>query len=714
LRIKVFALPLWHVRFRFANTSLLVNRPITQVSMKVHKLWSMLVGVASAAAFAAQPGEHDDSAGLMHVLAPVRQSTSTFVPRAAVQQAMLATDWDFVHHRLLAYYLGEDSMLYQLTWPWPAEPERVHRPALARGSSFISYQNTIYGDSESFYLTEVQGAQHVEQLWGAGLSPTDLSSLITTRHPAQPAADALPGAQLVGFIDDCVRTDNVAYIGADHHVHLLTWAPDPGWTAEDLTRLAQGVAVRGTRLVGHVTDAGEEAVFHVDSAGLIHELWRWSGCTGRPAYGGWHDVVISSANGNDAPRAQSASALAGFAEAKSGKEAIFYTDLRGHLHELYSRGMASLVTTAPSTPAWAHLDVTQSAGSAAPAADSPLAAQVDTTSHSQDLYFLDVDNNVRLVTAPAGSQQWTEVSAAAPVNVQARTCEGTLGAPPPAARGAPLAADINGIAKTDELYYIGDSGQPYELWRDNGIWRCVAIVRTAHGIPSVSAAADAQIKQPQPSANAGGQSVLSKLEADTGVPWIALQPGNLAPQRELPPASFTPSSDSKEAAVSAALDFLVRYHDIWRITDAKREFRLRRYDASPTTLTLHFDQFADSLPVFGGGIIVNFDTQGRIEGISGHYVPDLDKLDKKPRLTAPQAAAAAQMDLARQANVPINSIIVVKDPVLGIVVTPPIGPNSIARLAYRLVVAGAPLRELEYEVDAATGAVISSTSMTVS
>jgi hypothetical protein len=373
---------------------------------------------------------------------------------------IVSTDMDQVDSKLTAFYIARDSNLYGLEYPWAQKQwSQVTgtggRPAVAKGSGIATYLNTINGTPEVFYLAATSQGEHVEQLWGSTWSSNDLTS--ATRAPA-----AATGSRLVGHIDSCANTDNLFYVGSDQHIRLLTWTPTRGWTSADLTRASRTGGALGTALIGHLTGASEE-VFYFDARKHVHELWRWSGCPNGPRFDGWHNSDLNVANGNGAPNAMAASPLAGFYDAKANADAIFYIDTSGELRELFF-----------SPSSWSNIDVTKVSGGPRPAAGSSLVAHVNTIAASEEVYFTDADSNVREV--------WAWSTSARAWNAPSYTINGQAGGAPAAAPGSPLATDMNTLANSDEVYYIGVDKEAHLLsW--NQTWSSTDIT-AASGAPS--------------------------------------------------------------------------------------------------------------------------------------------------------------------------------------------------------------------------------------
>jgi hypothetical protein len=394
-----------------------------------------------------------------------------------LNSGLLAANVSSAAGRLLLYYRGQDMNLYEGQWPWPSQPRQLTQvpgaspaaPAVAPGSSIVAYDNSIYHAPEVFYLAATAYGDHVEQLWGTSDYPTDLNDQIAPQSPVEPA---LAGSSLVGFMDSCAATDNVFYIDTNHHVRLLTWSPDSGWTSQDLTALTHSGNAAGTQLIGHIKGAGAE-VFYLESDNRVHELWRWSGCPNAAQFDGWHTTTVNLANLNNAPNAAAGSPLAGFYDANAAADAIFYVDVQGYLRELYFSPQGI----------WENINVTLTSGAAKPAAGSALSAHLNLGSGSREaVYYLDSANNVRVVTASSQSAtQWTNAGATVGINLLAGTCTGTLAGAPAAAAVSPLVSDT--IGSTDEIYYVSSAGLIYDLESSGNGLRCSLAIQGARAAP---------------------------------------------------------------------------------------------------------------------------------------------------------------------------------------------------------------------------------------
>jgi hypothetical protein len=398
------------------------------------------------------------------------------LPQLAFSQA-LATNLDEPN---VTTYFVLGSNIYDINYSYPQVPaapthswSRVTgvsgRPSIASGSPIASYVNTIYNAPEEFYLTSTASGLHVEQLWGNQLSPTDLNTLTHSSVPA------IQGSSVVGFMDSCALTDNVFYVGTDQHIHMLVWgapgAPSPalsGWSQVDLTVKSGTVAAGGFALTAHEASQSEE-VFYIGTDHHVHELWRWSGCSGGAQYDGWHNSDVTLANQNGSPPASFGPLTSFFDDNGNDVDAVFFVDSIGHLHELYMSNYMTPVNE------WVHADVTSQTGVAVGAL-SPLVSQPTTTQNFQEsVYFLDAHSNVWVASSapiPSGYVSWGALNLTS-----------SAGAAPAAAH-SPLAADVDfvicntipGGCGTDqrlssraEVYYMGTDQHVHMLAQENEI-----------------------------------------------------------------------------------------------------------------------------------------------------------------------------------------------------------------------------------------------------
>ncbi len=373
---------------------------------------------------------------------------------------------------LNTYFTDKNSNLYdfvqsQLPFPdfgiaqtWSQLTGAGNRPKLAEGSGLATFENTLSGNSQAFYLTAaVGGALHVGEIYGTQNKYADLTSE-TNAHVAE------SGTSLTGFIDGCAATNNVFYVGGDHHVHSLRWTQAHGWTTSDLTQLsASSVEVSGTALASHEASESEE-IFFIGKDAHVHEFSEWSGCSGGPAPAGWHDTDLNEANHNGAPNALQYSPLVELFDDSLGGypgpnwlDAIIYVDTSHHLRELFISN-----TIAP-TGEWRNVDVTTQSGAPAVVAGSSLASLIwyspGAPSATESVFFVDGHASVWQVSALPG---YDDAVSWSPLNVTAATGGAAQGAVAVIA-DSPLSADENYLYECagcdpfwltqEEIKYVG-------------------------------------------------------------------------------------------------------------------------------------------------------------------------------------------------------------------------------------------------------------------
>lgn len=310
------------------------------------------------------------------------------------------------------------------------------RPSLAESSGLATYQNTISNINEQFYLADVGGSMHVEEVYGPQNKHSDLTVKVHA-HAAE------TGSAVVGFIDGCAQADNVFFVGGDHHVHLLRWTQRQGWTTSDLTALTGDIGVSGTALAGQEGTASEE-LFFIGKDRHVHEFWQWSGCSGSPSADGWHHADLNEANGNGAPAALEYSPLTAFSDQGLGDDtgqgwldAVFYVDAGHHVRELYFSNSVTPYNE------WRSRDVTAQSGAPAAAAKSSLASLLWYSAPAQgadmeSVFYQDAGGHLwQLLADPAydgDSFTWT-------ANDATLDAGGTAGGAVAAIAAGPLTAD---------------------------------------------------------------------------------------------------------------------------------------------------------------------------------------------------------------------------------------------------------------------------------
>ncbi len=386
------------------------------------------------------------------------------------------------------YYLGFDSNLYRLGWDWswaltPAtginSPSK-DAPAVAPGTGAALNVNTAYDGNEAFYITNVDGNLHIEQLWGVGLAPNDL-----THDASGTPVNVAQGTGPVSYFDSTATlngvqgTDNVFYLGTDQQAHALTWsASGLSWEEEASLDSAPGpAAASGSSFSGHATlnsscaDQAEE-VFYIGTNQHVYERWRWSASA---KFDGWHLTDVTEANSSK-PVAAVGSPLVGFYDCSGQIDAMFYVGTNQHLYELlYGYDSQSI---------WQSIDLTQVTGAPAVASGSMLAVHVNTESNPsvEEVFFLDSNNNVwEVSTYSTSATSWGLTAGGNPNgNLTASTGAGS------AFPGTAISGNVSTIDNTDHVFYVGLDMDIHELWW-NGSWHA-AVDDNTSGTPTAPGA----------------------------------------------------------------------------------------------------------------------------------------------------------------------------------------------------------------------------------
>src|SRR4249920_2651300 len=87
---------------------------------------------------------------------------------------------------------------------------------------------------------------------------------------------------------------------------------------------------------------------------------------------------------------------------------------------------------------------------------SPLVAQINTIASTDEVFYLGTDQHAHELWESGGIWHAADPTAAA----------GALNA----VFGSPIVAQINTIASSDEVFYMGTDQDVHELWESGGIW----------------------------------------------------------------------------------------------------------------------------------------------------------------------------------------------------------------------------------------------------
>jgi hypothetical protein len=323
----------------------------------------------------------------------------------------------------------------------------LYQASVAIGSRLVTQINTIANSDEVFYLG-TEG--HVHELWYSG-------GIWNAADPtaAAGAPNAAAGSDIAAQINTIATTDEVFYLGADQHVHEL-WESSGIWYATDPTAAAGAPnAAAGTNVAVHInTIASTDEVFYLGTDQHVHELWCSSGI--------WHAADPTAAAG--ALNAASGSPIVAQTNTIASSDEVFYMGTDRHVHELWC-----------SSGIWYAADPTATAGAPNAAAGSDIAAHVNTIATTDEVFYLGSDRHVHELWCSSGIWHAADPTAAA----------GALNA----ASGSPIVAQINTIASSDEVFYMGTDQDVHELWCSSGIWYAADPTATA-GAPNAAVGSD--------------------------------------------------------------------------------------------------------------------------------------------------------------------------------------------------------------------------------
>jgi len=188
------------------------------------------------------------------------------------------------------YYVGVDQHIHQLSyntstgWHNFDLSSMAGAPAAASGG-LTALVDTATGTLEAYYI----GVDyHVHQLqWGgsSGWHTFDVSGFL-----GAPAA-VIGQSTLTSLVNTVTNSLELYYLGADQHVHQISWNASTGYRTADITITAGSLNVLSGGTITALLDTLASAVdvFYVASDHRVHEL-QWKSATG------WHDTNIQPNN----------------------------------------------------------------------------------------------------------------------------------------------------------------------------------------------------------------------------------------------------------------------------------------------------------------------------------------------------------------------------------------------------------------------------------
>jgi hypothetical protein len=241
----------------------------------------------------------------------------------------------------------------------------------------------------------------------------------------------------------------VDYLGSDLHIHQLFYT-GTSWNPVDLTATAGAPAATSNSPLA--TDYNSLAkTMEVDYLGSdlhIHQLF-YTGTS-------WNPVDLTASAGAPAAAANSPLVTDYNSLAKTMEVDYLGSDL--HIHQLFYTGTS-----------WNPVDLTASAGAPAAAANSPLATDYNSLAKTMEVDYLGSDLHIHQLYYTGTSWNAVDLTASA-------------GAPA-ALSGSPLTADLNQLANTMEVDYLGSDLHIHQLFYTGTSWNPVDLTASA-GAPA--------------------------------------------------------------------------------------------------------------------------------------------------------------------------------------------------------------------------------------
>ena len=198
-------------------------------------------------------------------------------------------------------------------------------------------------------------------------------------------------------------------------------------------------------------------------------------------------------------------------------------------------------------------------------------------------------------------------------------------------------------------------------------------------------------------------NAVHQLEHDSGVPWVAMTDGLSSGTGYLlrPARPAEPWLSSGEDAAHGGMRFFTAYPGIFQMVDPAHELKVLARGGGQGAQAAFFMQVEGGVPVAESGLSIEFDGSGRIQTITGAFLPHLHGFHTAHAVSPASAKAIARADMARRfptARHPTDAPL----PELSISVA-----GRAPRLVYKLTVecADAPA-PMTYVVDANSGAIV--------
>src|SRR3990172_10413 len=169
------------------------------------------------------------------------------------------------------------------------------------------------------------------------------------------------------------------------------------------------------------------------------------------------------------------------------------------------------------------------------------------------------------------------------------------------------------------------------------------------------------------------------------VRFIGTSPGESIPQ----PSALPPDADSETAARS----FLTFYGDAFGLINPQSELQTMLVEGADSGRSyVRFQQVYQGVPVVGGELIVQLDSQMDVLSVSGETLPGLN-LSTTPEISADEAAQTAKIMVSKHYDLPSEEL-VVSNPELWVYNPVLLGAPQIpaVRLVWRMEVTTTDLR----------------------
>jgi hypothetical protein len=366
-----------------------------------------------------------------------RTTSATLAVNVAVAKG-ITTAVNPIANTMEVEYIGTDAHVHQLSYNGIWSKSDLSAITGAPGASTTSpgikaIYNTLANSMEVHYI----GAdQHMYTLWYTGAWHfTDLTT--TTGAPL-----AALNSSITAAMDPVGNTEDVEYIGTDHHVHQLWY--NGLWHTTDLT-VASGAAANADSSAGIHTlmnTIGNAMEVHYIGTDLhIYSLWY---------NGTWHEVDHTLNDG--APLAVAGSPLTASMDSIGNSEDLEYIGPDQHMHQLWYNGF------------W-HPNDLMTASGADPNADktSGIHTLLNSIGNAMEVHYIGTNHHIYSLWY---NGTWHEV-------------DHTLNdGAPLAIAGSPLTSAADTVASTIDLEYVGADQHVYQLWY-NGLWHVTDLTTTA-------------------------------------------------------------------------------------------------------------------------------------------------------------------------------------------------------------------------------------------